>query len=194
MDKKRAIVLTLSLVTSVWATGCDPDLTIAGICPTPTELSQSVTQVTSFDGLDMLLVVDNSKSMAEEQQIFATSIYKLINTLTDNPDPTWQLPDVDNVRIGVVSSDMGLQYGIGGAELSNPPLCTSDGDDGRFQSAPESVILSAGEIPCALDPEDPTGESSQCPQASHTDPEYVTIDTVSIRLRTSSAASMRIFA
>jgi hypothetical protein len=110
---------------------------------------------TGFVGTDMLVVMDNSVSMAEEQEMLGTAIYSLVNTfhsLTQLVEGK-SLQELDEVRIAVVSSDIGLQYGVAG-EDSNEVLggCTARGDDGQFQmKRPPDILLRSGEISCNPD-------------------------------------------
>jgi hypothetical protein len=99
--------------------------------------------------------------MASEQEILATSIFTLVNSLV-SPLPDWEFAAADDVRFAVVSTDMGLQAG---GEPYDPDLgwpamgvCNSDGDDGVFRSydADEVVTLDPGDIPC-------DGTGTQCP-------------------------------
>jgi hypothetical protein len=115
-----------------------------------------------FDGVDLLVVVDNSSSMEEEQQILATSFYTLINALI-NPvdDPQWDADPVENVRVAVVSSDLGLQWGESGSLEGAPsdvPTCLDvDGDDGAFLGiSAQSIDIESGSIKCDQD-------AGQCP-------------------------------
>jgi hypothetical protein len=130
----------------------------APVCPVPTELSESSAMVGGFEGVDMLVVVDNSRSMQEEQNILATAFFPLINALV-NPLPDWPYAPADDVRVAIVSSDMGLQWGghpyDGPVELSG---CDSDGDDGEFQTygSGKTIDIQHDAIPC-------DGNGSQCP-------------------------------
>jgi hypothetical protein len=83
-----------------------------------------------IDKLDLLLMIDNSNSMAGEQASLKRTLPGLIEALTSGKreasDPA-PFPGVTDLHIGVVSSDMGIP----GVEL--PPSCYSDGgDDGRL--------------------------------------------------------------
>jgi hypothetical protein len=119
--------------------------------------------VFDYGGVDVLLVVDNSGSMDEEQQMLSTAVFTLVSALTD-PLPGWPYPPVDDVRIGVVSSDMGLSWGGNpyqngdGWPGDTPQGCGAVGDDGALQTyaSGKSIYLQDGEIPCGED-------SSQCP-------------------------------
>ena len=84
-------------------------------------------------GVDLLFVVDNSNSMAEEQASLAAQIPALVRALVDPPDedadgtPDW-LP-IRDLQIGVVTTDMG----VGGFTV---PTCVlrDFGDDGLLRS------------------------------------------------------------
>lgn len=115
-----------------------------------------------FKGVDILVVVDNSSSMAEEQAMLATQFFTLINTLVF-PTADWEYSPVSGVRIGVVSSDMGQQYNGGGeGEYADLELgsCHRRGDNGRFQTydSGATIDIREGEIKCNL-----VGEEHQCP-------------------------------
>lgn len=84
-------------------------------------------------GVDLLLVVDNSSSMAEEQASLVRQLPALVHSLVEPPDedgdgtPDW-LPIAD-LQIGVVTTDMGT----GGARV--PTCLRADfGDDGILQT------------------------------------------------------------
>ncbi len=82
------------------------------------------------DRLDLLLVVDDSGSMTEEQVSFALELPRFLNALVTGvrPDGTTAEP-VTDIHVGVVSTDMG----IGGASVIT---CEDpDGDDGILQTA-----------------------------------------------------------
>ena len=130
--------------------------------------------VGKFNGVDIIAMIDNSSSMAAEQNILATSFFSLINALI-NPLPGAQDGGTDSIRIAVVTSDMGLQWG-GNAfveERDGFPrgLATSSGcnhsggwgDNGNFVTNYDInpnhggvVELTQGGIPCGAD-------ASQCP-------------------------------
>lgn len=113
----------------------------------------------SFDGLDMLLVVDNSVSMGEEQQILATGMFSLVNAIAD---PVHESPAAGDIRIAVTTTDMGLSWGGepyeegDGWPGTNP--CSASGDNGGFQtySSGTSIDIEEGVIECRE-------YGSQCP-------------------------------
>ncbi|MBW2277303.1 MAG: hypothetical protein JRF63_07415, partial [Deltaproteobacteria bacterium] len=134
----------------------------AAVCPVPTELNQNASVHCPFQGVDMLVVVDNSGSMAEEQEVLATSFFTLVNSLID-PLLGWKYPPADDVRIAVVSSDMGLQWGgkpyeAGDGWPNDAIPCQSAGDNGGFQTygSGKTIDLRHDAIPCDED-------GSQCP-------------------------------
>ena len=55
-------------VYAAFTMGC-MDRKPAPVCPVPTEVNQTDFQASGFDGVDLLVVVDNSVSMTEEQEI-----------------------------------------------------------------------------------------------------------------------------
>ncbi len=113
-----------------------------------------------FTGIDLLVVVDNSGSMAEEQAILATNIYSFVQALTNPSAPTDSShPNIENLRVALASTDLGLQYGAPPSTEGFPygdlavPNCSDGypmGDDGRFQTAmTATVTLASGVISCA---------------------------------------------
>jgi hypothetical protein len=81
--------------------------------------------------VDLLLVIDNSNSMAEEQALLAEHAGVLLEELlspTSLPNGTLPAP-VESLHVGVVSSDMGT----GGARIQTcvDPI---DGDAGELQA------------------------------------------------------------
>ena len=100
----------------------------------------------AYDGVDLLIMVDNSGSMMEEQQILAEQFFPLINHLTQpiQGDPSWSFPRVENLNVALVTSDMGLQYGDNGDTSLSPwgvPTCDvkDHGDNGAFMPINDSV-------------------------------------------------------
>ena len=91
--------------------------------------------------VDLLFVVDNSRSMSDEQRALTDQIPKLIDAITTGQrfagDPRPFRP-VTDLHVGVVSTDMGIP----GVEF--PPSCSPDGgSDGRLlHAAPQETQLS----------------------------------------------------
>jgi hypothetical protein len=91
--------------------------------------------VASVDKLDLLFVVDNSGSMAEEQASLRALFPQLISSFSTGtrPDGT-AFPPVRDLHLGVVSSDMGL-VGIQGIDG-----CEGLGDDAIMQNTPSPEV------------------------------------------------------
>ncbi len=152
----RALSCATLCVLLVLGCGNQPP---AQVCAARTEVTADDIVVGGYEGVALLVVVDNSGSMEEEQAILSAGFFSLMSSLV-NPvaGPDWPYPTVDNIRVAVVSSDMGLQYGedhsIEGFPYGDTtvPSCTDEpprGDDGRFQTAmPESIMLASGQIKC----------------------------------------------
>jgi hypothetical protein len=130
---QRRIVGVAAMVWSVAMTGClDRDLRPLNPCLV-SGVSQKV-QIQNVDKVDLLMMVDNSNSMAGEQASLKEQFPSVIRVLTTgyryegDPEP---FPPVKDLHVGVVSSDMGIPA----VEL--PPNCHADGgDDGKLQNTP----------------------------------------------------------
>jgi hypothetical protein len=111
------------------------------------------------------VVVDNSSSMAEEQQVLATSFFTLINALTaPTPDLGWEA--AKSMRVGIVSSDLGSMYGEDFqtqiSAMNNISGCDerAGGDSGALVTGADMVSEIAVEsLHIACNPENPI----QCP-------------------------------
>ncbi len=135
-------------------------------CETPTFAYSTEKPAAEYDGVDIIISVDNSGSMSEEQEILSTGLYTLINSLTRPLSPevdlTWGFPTVNDVRIGVVSSDMGLQWGeegnTGGNTTDVAGCGNNTGSNGEFLGPRfKTINVKSGQIKC----EDGGG---QCPE------------------------------
>lgn len=113
------------------------DRPLAPICPVPIEVKSNEVKVGGYLGVDMIVVVDNSGSMDEEQAILSEGLFTLIGALTEDA-----ARKVDDVRVAIVSSDMGLQYG---GKAPDPEVYegrkgwSAKGDDGEFKLKPECI-------------------------------------------------------
>lgn len=120
--------------------------------------------VSLYEAVDILLVVDNSDSMDEEQSYLATSQFTLINGLV-NPLPMAGLVGgLDDVRVAVISTDMGLSWGDqpyeegDGWPTTTEVPCSPSGDNGAFQGyGPDKQIKIKDQV-IACDESD-----AQCP-------------------------------
>jgi len=157
-----SMILAAALAACLVSAAC-MDRDTAQVCAVPTELYATEAVLGGMGGVDILLVLDNSVSMAQEREILATKMYPLVNALVD-PLPWSPYPARDDVRVAVVTSDMGLGFeGICDPEqcpwMQN--RCDDLGDDGRFRryrpvGERPSIRVAEGEIPCS-----PYG--AQCP-------------------------------
>jgi hypothetical protein len=130
------------------------------------EIETAQLQPGGYDGVDLLIAIDDSVSMTEERAILATSLFPLVDALanpikTDFPETNWPYDAADELRIAVVTSNMGLSS----AGVSNddewpgtiPEECAGLGDDGAFQEiAVADVTIQNDVIPC-------DATAAQCP-------------------------------
>ncbi len=162
--------MPLVALVSLFIVGCpeDEDSLLPSSLENCSKVSLDVGEraLPRFDGVDIVISVDDSLSMAQVEEKLSTAVYTLVSMLTrplgPEADPSWKYPAADNVRVAVVSSDMGLQWGerfddegvkIGGNTGGNRteiPGCGNDtGQNGAFLSiTAESVELPSGVIPC----------------------------------------------
>ncbi|MBX3272449.1 MAG: hypothetical protein KF729_19475 [Sandaracinaceae bacterium] len=100
-------------------------------------------QVTNVDKVDLLFMVDNSNSMAEEQASLTAEFPRLINILATgdfdqdgNNDGEDDFEPVVDLNVGVINSDMG----VGGFTV--PTCARADfGDDGILQTRGRTDIM-----------------------------------------------------
>jgi hypothetical protein len=88
-------------------------------------------------GMDLLFVVDDSASMIEEQQALRREFPELIRVLTTGDrdgDGRPEFPGVEDLHLGVVSSDMGV---VGTPGIGS---CEGFGDDGVMQNTPSPSL------------------------------------------------------
>ncbi len=114
---------------------CDSGICRNGICKSNGHPENSdsdtdtVSPVPSLNAVELLFVVDNSNSMEQEQELLATSMYAMINSLLAGVGHA----DID-LRLGVITSDMGVSYegGVLAGEESwfFDPKCSDHGDNG----------------------------------------------------------------
>jgi hypothetical protein len=125
---------------SGWGSGSDPVGPDSGapsgdICRRGGECLD--VSVTNIDKVDLLFVVDNSGSMAEEQAALIAQFPKLIGVLATgdrDADGNNDFPPAKNMHLGVVSSDLGL-VGVTGIDK-----CLGLGDDGVMNDDPSPQV------------------------------------------------------
>ncbi len=122
---KFATLVTASLTTLALVAGC-PGREVSKVDPNPTKEGLKDIPVEINRDIDILFVIDNSGSMAEEQASLASNFNRFINVLQNIEG------GLPNVHIGVVSTDVGAgPFNISG--------CTGNGDNGTLQSAPRGA-------------------------------------------------------
>lgn len=100
----------------------------------------------NIDQLDLLLVIDNSMTMMEEQAALGRELPVLIERLSTGNYDAEAAPDfhpVPDMHVGVISTDLGLQG------VSNIQRCPGLGDDGLLRRCGDS-----GPFASATRPED----------------------------------------
>lgn len=100
--------------------GC-PDREVSKIDPVQHPETVTRVDVGVTRDVDILFVIDNSGSMAEEQASLTSNFYQFMNVLENIEG------GLPNVHIGVVSSNVG----VGGYNITS---CAGEGDDGRLQN------------------------------------------------------------
>ena len=96
--------------------------------------------------LDLLIVIDDSPSMREEQEKLQVQVPRLVNLLltggqdTDGSTPVGEFPAIESLHVGIITPDMGHQTvpehdfiaGSGESADFNPtPVCTRNGGFGK---------------------------------------------------------------
>ncbi|WP_157069415.1 hypothetical protein [Sandaracinus amylolyticus] len=123
------------LIALVITTGCFERNTGA-IVPRLGNVQEVRLTTGGFRNVDLVLLVDDSGSMEEEQDILEERIADLVRDLTTPPDENgdgradWGA--VDRLRVAIVTTDMGTS---GVPAPDGVGVCEGLGDDGEYQSA-----------------------------------------------------------
>ncbi|MEZ4288652.1 MAG: hypothetical protein R3A47_11035 [Polyangiales bacterium] len=104
--------------------------------------------IDKIDAVDLLFMIDNSSSMDEEQAKLVVEIPRLVDTLLNGEldcggDPTCTpetFPPVTNLRVGVVTSNMGT----GDSNGFGFPGCSGNGDNAQLRSADGAGMSCSG--------------------------------------------------
>ena len=121
-----------TVIAALIALGACDERELAPTSPCAGYRQTKVLRVGVEDKIDIVFVVDNSASMADEQTRLREQFPNMLRTLTTgqrvprDPNPFTPLKDV---HVAVVSSDMGLA----GVELASAGCRADGGDDGRLQ-------------------------------------------------------------
>jgi hypothetical protein len=128
----------LALVTLMLSACLDRELKPLNPCLVTARTQQ--VHVQSVTKVDLLFMVDNSNSMAGEQASLRAQFPHLIRMLTTGertPGDPNTFPPIEDLHVGVVSSDMGIP----GVEFG---ACHADGGgDGRLQHTPRGADCAA---------------------------------------------------
>lgn len=184
---RHSVFSACSVGVLMAALGCADDGAAGPSSPPPASLLDTAAieappPAAKVNAVDLLLVVDNSGSMASEQERLGARIAHLAEVLTtgdrmhgtppgDPADATRYFPPVASLHVGVVSTNMGgLDSPLGGPAIES---CDGLGDDGVLQQstrvAEEGVIASTerefegyitGDVVLAPDPSCTLGELS----------------------------------
>jgi hypothetical protein len=137
--RMKGALLAAALAVVTW--GC-MDRKLARIDPVTGSYVGDVLHNLDFEGVDILVVVDNSGSMEAEQRMLETAFPELVRSILTGTDSTGEIvhPPLRNLHVGVVSTDMGVAgYNIGTCDLD--PLY---GDDGILQNEPRLSDCDSG--------------------------------------------------
>ncbi|MCP4603762.1 MAG: hypothetical protein GY847_25135 [Proteobacteria bacterium] len=137
--------------------------------------------VIKFDGVDLLVVVDGSGAMDQKQVILATGFFTLVNSLIKPIiGPDWNFLPVANMRVAVVSSNLGLQYGeehstegfpYGDTVVASCTKWSPKGYDGVFQTEMDGIVeIRSGEISCEEDGDQCPSDDWSCTDGKCTSP------------------------
>lgn len=125
-EPRRALRSLLACVLALAALACaeeDPD-PIASNCTDPEGCRSKPQSLERIDAVDILLVVDNSRSA--DLAAFKEQLPRLINTLVNGGDEDSTFPAAASVHVAVATSDMGLPG------INDIDQCVGLGDDGIF--------------------------------------------------------------
>jgi len=132
MDRRsyRFAIGSLLAAVAVLGYGCF-ERALKPVNPCTTSVQGSVIQVTNVDKVDLLLMIDNSNSMTEEQASVVNEVPRIVQVLTSgdrDADGVQDFTPARSLHIGIVDSDMGLGD-VTGIATCDPGF----GDDGLMQ-------------------------------------------------------------
>ena len=138
------LLACLALAALVVVPGCF-DRELAGVDPgTTTGVTVNIEQL-GVVRVDLVVLVDNSGSMKQEQDALTARFPELIRELIDPAiDPeTGRLthPPVEDLNLGVISSDMGV---AGRTDVNTCQANPVVGDNGCFRTTPSAVVPGCG--------------------------------------------------
>ncbi len=117
---RRAMLVASFLLPLLACTASCADRTIATVPIDNTAEAQVIFDVSENRDVDLLFVIDNSRSMELEQRLLTEKFGNVIGALADHPD------GLPSIHVAVISTDIGSGEGPDQA-------CSPNGDNGRFQ-------------------------------------------------------------
>jgi hypothetical protein len=141
---RRLLLCSPVLLLAVGAlTGC-PSRDVSAVDPAPSKEQQKEIPVNLNRDIDILWVIDDSGSMAQEQASLARNFPEFARVLEGIEG------GLPNIHMAVVSSDVGT------APYDSTSECQGDGDDGQFQVGPCPLNDDKDYISDVVDPNDET--------------------------------------
>lgn len=139
MSKARALPLLVALLSA----GCTERVTLFPVTPCTTTVVGTVSTGLLIDKVDLLLVIDNSSSMIEEQGSIVAALPHIVAALTTGDrdgDGVQDFTRVRSLHLGIIDSDMGVGD-VTGVVSCDPGL----GDDGIMRTcAAQPAFLDFG--------------------------------------------------
>jgi hypothetical protein len=127
---RRVAIGCMLTATAIVGYGCF-ERSLKPVNPCTTSVQGTVIQVTNVDKVDLLLMIDNSNSMSEEQASVAEQIPRVIAILSSGDrdgDGARDFEPPSSIHLGIVDSDMGI------GEVTGIATCDPGfGDDGLMQ-------------------------------------------------------------
>lgn len=134
MVRVRPHASRVALAVSILALGGCFERPLGALTPcTRARVGESI-DIQSVENVDLLFVVDDSGSMAEEQGALIAQIPRLVQILASGDsglDGTIDFHPARSIHVGIVSSDMGVQAATGITTCA-----AGSGDDGLLHTAP----------------------------------------------------------
>ena len=141
------MVLRSALLLSIGVLAACPSRDVSRVDPNQSKEQQKEIPISLNRNIDILFLVDDSGSMAQEQQALAQNFVKFIDVLKSIEG------GLPNVHIGVISSNVGT------APVGNDPKCEGQGDNGVMQVPDACPDLTDGKnfiIDVATSEDDPS--------------------------------------
>lgn len=133
---KRSLI-TLTLLAAVLAVGACSGRDLSPLNPCTINAVDVEISVNRLDKIDLLLVIDDSNSMNEEQEKLRAQIPNLVSILASgNPPPDSGIPSfpaVTDLRVGIVGTNMGIGTNHMSSAVTASCMPVDRGDDGLLQ-------------------------------------------------------------